>query len=148
MKTLLSKTFLAFVIAGSLGFGAVAFAESNGPSNPPASPAPSEGPPGHSRSGVHSLRRQALRGIRMRRLARRLRLTETQRAAALQIHAKAIGEIRAARADGTLTRDQRVARIRASVQAGRADFINLLTLDQRAKLDRIENRRERRLLGL
>ena len=84
----------------------------------------------------------------MRRLARRLHLSEPQRSAARQIHAKAVAEIRAARADGTLTRDQRVARIRAAVQEGRSDFVNLLTLDQRSKLDRIENRRERWLMGL
>ncbi|HEY5080093.1 MAG TPA: hypothetical protein VII43_09600 [Opitutaceae bacterium] len=85
--------------------------------------------------------------MRMRRLARRLQLTEPQRAAAGQLHEKAIAEIRTARADPTLTKDQKVARIRATVQAGRADFVNLLTPDQRAKLDRIESRRECRLTG-
>jgi hypothetical protein len=152
MKTLLTKTFLAVGLAGGLGFGVVAVAQSNGPSTPPpsqsASPAQAQGTSAHRGTGDRSLRRHVAHRIRMRRLARRLQLTDTQRTAARQIHAKAVAEIRAARVDGTLTRDQRIARIRASVQAGRADFANLLTPDQHAKLDRIENRREQRLLGL
>jgi len=76
-----------------------------------------------------------------------LHLDGPQRAQARQIHAKAMAAIWAARADGSLTRDQRVAQIKMAVEAGRGEFRNMLSADQRAKLDQIESRRERRLLG-
>lgn len=77
-----------------------------------------------------------------------LHLDGPQRAQVRQIHAKAMAAIWAARADGSLTRGQRVAQIRTAIEAGRGEFRTLLTPDQRAKLDQIESRRERRLLGL
>ena len=91
---------------------------------------------------------QALRRNRMRRLAHRLHLDKAQRTAALHVHAKAMADIWAARADATLNREQRGARIKAAVETGRTAFRSLLRPDQLSKLDRIESRRERRLMGL
>jgi hypothetical protein len=90
----------------------------------------------------------AMRRNRMRRLAHRLHLDKAQRTAALHVHAKAMADIWAARADESLTPDQRGAKIKAAVENGRTEFRSLLNPDQRAKLDQIESRRERRLLGL
>ena len=94
------------------------------------------------------MRRQALRRHRVRWLAHHLQLTEAQRTAARHVHAKAMADIWAVRADDTLTKEQRIERIKGAVQSGRTEFINLLTPDQRAKLDAIESRRERRLMGI
>jgi hypothetical protein len=90
----------------------------------------------------------AMRRNRMRRLAHFLRLDKTQRLALRHVHAKAMADIWSARADESLTPEQRSVRIKAAVDAGRTEFSNLLTPDQRAKLEQIENRREQRLLGL
>jgi hypothetical protein len=89
-----------------------------------------------------------MRRNRMRRLARVLNLDKPQRTALRQVHAKAMADIWAARADSTLTKEQRGARIKAAVETGRTAFRSLLRPDQLAKLDRIESRRERRLMGL
>jgi hypothetical protein len=92
--------------------------------------------------------RLAMRRNRMRRLARRLHLDKTQRTALRHVHAKAMADIWSARADESLTADQRSTRIKAAVEMGRSEFRNLLTPDQRTQLDQIEARRERRLMGL
>jgi hypothetical protein len=84
----------------------------------------------------------------MRRLSRRLHLDPAQRTQLRHIHAKAMAEIWSARADDQLSREQRTTRIKAAVEAGRTEFRGLLNPDQRAQLDRIEERRERRLLGM
>jgi hypothetical protein len=84
----------------------------------------------------------------MRRLVRFLRLDPAQREQVKQIHAKAMADIWAARADQTLSPDQRVARIRAASETGRAAFRGMLNPDQQAKLQGLEDRRERRLMGM
>jgi hypothetical protein len=93
-------------------------------------------------------RMQALRRHWMRRLSRRLGLDKTQRSALRQVHAQAMASIWAARADSSLTPDQRREKIRAAVDTGRNQFQGLLKPDQHAKLDRIEGARERSMLGL
>jgi Spy/CpxP family protein refolding chaperone len=151
MRNIIVRSVLAIGAAGSLGLGAAAFAQSAGPSTPPPTPPAAQVPDGRMsrpRGEGRALGRQALRHGRMRRLARRLHLTEQQRTAARHLHAKTMAEVWAARADDTLTREQKIERIKAALHSGRSDFENLLTPEQHAKLDEIKTRRENRLLGL
>jgi len=146
--------------ASGLGIGAVAFAQADSPSTPPPAPPAAAAPAAPAQADGHSLSKAPARGglsgrwmqfVRrnwMKRLARRLHLDKTQRSEFRHIHAKAMAGIWAARADESLTRDQRRERIKAAVEAGRTDFRNLLTPDQRTRLDEIELRRERMLLGM
>lgn len=149
MNNIIRTTLLSLGVAGTLAVGAGAYAAASSPSTPP----PSVPAGGHAFAGSHSRgawarhRLRAMRRRSVRRLARMLHLDGPQRAQARQIHAKAMAAIWAARADGSLTRDQRVAQIKMAVEAGRGEFRNMLSADQRAKLDQIESRRERRLLG-
>ncbi len=155
MNPFTKKTVLAAGLACTLGLGAGAFAEATAPATPqpPAatSAAPAvapNGPRAHLRLGWRGRRLLAMQRHWMRRLSRRLNLDPTQRTQLRHIHAKAMAEIWAARADDQLSRDQRIARIKAAVESGRTEFRNLLNPDQRARLDRIEERRQDRLLGM
>ena len=85
---------------------------------------------------------------RMRRLAHWLRLDKDQRTQFRQIRAKAMAKIWTARADEQLTKDQRIEKIRSAVESGRAEFRSILNPDQQAKLQKLEDFRERRLLGM
>ena len=85
---------------------------------------------------------------RMRRLAHWLHLDKNQRSQFREIRAKAMAKIWTARADEQLTKDQRIERIRSAVEGGRAEFRSILNPDQQARLQRLEDFRERRLLGL
>jgi hypothetical protein len=156
MNTILIKSLAAVGLAGSLGLGAAAFAQANGPSTPPPTPpaatAPAEGhahtgPGAQARAERRSFRRQAMRHRQLRRLAHALKLDKTQRTAVRQLHARAMADIWAARADPSLTKDQRRQRVQSALENGRTGFRNLLTPDQRAKLDQIESRREGRMMG-
>ncbi len=155
MNPFTKKTVLAAGLACTLGLGAGAFAEVTAPATPQppaaASTAPAaapDGPRGHSNLGWRARRLMAMHRRWMRRLSRRLHLDPAQRTQLRHIHAKAMAEIWSARADDQLSRDQRKTRIKAAVETGRTEFRSLLNPDQRAQLDRIEERRERRLLGM
>jgi Spy/CpxP family protein refolding chaperone len=155
MKNLIRNTLIVAGFASGLGIVAGAFAEADSsaapPPAPPASTAPADGHGGQTFQPKGDWRgrpRLAIRRNRMRRLARFLQLDKTQRMALRHVHAKAMADIWSARADEGLTPEQRSVRIKAAVEAGRTEFRNLLTPDQRAKLEQIENRREQRLLGL
>lgn len=156
MKTMTGRTLIALGVASCLGIGTAVYAQTNATALPPPPSPPAATPPGvgHSLSEAPSRgqwrarMRLAMRWNRMKRLAHRLRLDPTQRLAFRHIHAKAMAEIWAARADEHLTADERGARIKAAVEAGRTEFRNMLAPEQREKLDRIENRRARTLLGM
>jgi len=156
MKIILRKLMLAAGFASGLGVVAAAFAQTDGASTPPPPTPPAATAP----ADVHSVAKTRPEGgwrgrcrrlahhRWLRRLARRLGLDTAQRAQLVHIHAKAMAGIWAARADDTLTKDQRRERIKATVEAGRADLNGILTPDQREKLELIELRQQRALLGL
>jgi hypothetical protein len=155
MKNIIRNTLIVAGFVSGLGVVAGAFAEADTsaapPSAPPAATAPADGHSGpafQSKGEGRAHPRLALRRNRMRRLAHFLKLDKTQRMAFRHVHAKAMADIWSARADESLTPDQRSVRIKAAVEAGRTEFRNLLTPDQRARLEQIENRREQRLMGL
>jgi hypothetical protein len=155
MNIFTKKTVLTAGLACTLGLGAGAFAEVNAPAAPqppadaPAAPAVAPGKPAaRSHLGWRARRLMAIHRRWMRRLSRRLNLDPAQRTQLRHIHAKAMAEIWSARADDQLSREQRSAKIRAAVESGRTELRGILNPDQRARLDRIEERRERRLLGM
>jgi hypothetical protein len=151
MKNIIRNTLIVAGFASGLGIVAGAFAEADSSAAPPAATAPADshsGPAFQSKGQWRSHPGMAIRRNRMRRLAHFLQLDKTQRMALRHVHAKAMADIWSARADNSLTPEQRSVRIKAAGEAGRTEFRNLLTPDQRAKLDQIENRREQRLMGL
>jgi Spy/CpxP family protein refolding chaperone len=143
MNKLIKMTLLAAGISGGLALGASAQPATSAPA-----PAPQQAGHAHSYRGQNAHWRHAMRRNGMRRLARYLRLDPAQREQVKQIHAKAMADIWAARADQALSPDQRAARIRAASEAGRAAFRGLLNPEQQAKLQGLEDRRERRLMGM
>jgi hypothetical protein len=151
MKPIAMKSIIAVACAGLIGGGAILAAETAAapnaipPSNPPSAHSWQNAP---HRAPWAARRMQALRRHWMHRLSRRLGLDKTQRTALRQVHAQAMASIWAARADASLTPDQRREEIRAAVDTGRNQFQGLLKPDQREKLDRIEGARERSMLGL
>jgi hypothetical protein len=90
----------------------------------------------------------AIQRHRMRRMAHWLHLDSNQRTQFRQIRAKAMAKIWTARADEQLTRDQRIEKVRSAVEGGRAEFRSILNPEQQAKLQHLEDLRERRLLGM
>lgn len=155
MNIFTKKTVLTAGLACSLGLGAGAFAEVNAPAEPQppaASPGAPAAVPANPAAPFHpgwrARRLMAFHRRWMRHLSRWLSLGPTQRTQLRHIHAKAMAEIWSARADDQLSRERRIAQIRAAVESGRAEFRGILNPDQRAKLDRFEESRERRLLGL
>jgi Spy/CpxP family protein refolding chaperone len=127
--------------AGAVGLCAVALpAPAEDPASPPAnsSAAPGQAWAKDQPDAVrHHGWRAASRKSRMRRLIRRLDLNDAQRAQLRHLHAQTMVEIWSARADGSLTVDQLRARVRTAFKAEREGFHNLLTDQQRAKLDKM-----------
>jgi uncharacterized membrane protein len=147
MNNIIKISLLAVTLAGGLSLGAVALAQTSGSATPPPANAHSWAG-GQSKAAWRGHSRQAMRRNRMRWLAHMLHLTASQKTAFRQIHAKAMAGIWAARADAQLSPDQRTAQVKTAVEAGRSEFRNLLSPEQRAKLERIESRRERMLIGI
>jgi pyruvate/2-oxoglutarate dehydrogenase complex dihydrolipoamide acyltransferase (E2) component len=153
MNILNKKTLLAAGLACSLGLGALAYADSDAPAAtpPPAAPAsaPAAAPAKNAPTfGWRTRWRMAMQRHRMRRLAHWLQLDKSQRAQFREIRAKAMAKIWTARADEQLTQDQRIERIRSAVEGGRSEFRSILNPAQQAKLQKLEDFRERRLLGM
>jgi hypothetical protein len=155
MNTMIRKTLVVVGIACGLGLGVGAFADAVAPAIPPPPTPPAaasaevhSGSKDPANGGWRGRRRLALHRRWMRRLAHRLHLDKSQRAVLRNIHSRAMAEIWAARADTQLTPEQRHARIRAAIETGRTAFRGLLTPEQGAKLDQIEERRNRRMMGL
>jgi hypothetical protein len=150
MKIITTKTLLATGLACSLGLGAVAYAQGNAPATPPPPTPPAAAPSAHPAPpfGARARWRMAMQQHRLRRLARWLHLDKGQRAQLRHIHAKAMAEIWSARADDQLTKEQRTTKIRAAVENGRTEFRGILNPDQQAKLQKLEDFRARRLMGM
>jgi hypothetical protein len=132
--------------AGALGVSAAVLpALAADPASPPAESSPASGhawAEGHPGAVRNHGWRTASRRFRMRRLARRLDLNDTQRAQLRHLHAQTMGDIWSARADGNLTVDQLHARVRTAFKAQRDGFRNLLTDQQRSQLDRMTGHSE------
>jgi hypothetical protein len=155
MNILTQKTLLVAGLACGLGLGAAAYGDSTATPPPPptapvaAVPAPATVPGPHGPAFGWRLRwRMALHRHRMRRFARWLQLDKGQREQFRHIRAKAMAAIWSARADEQLTKDQRREKVRAAVDGGRAEFRGILNAEQQAKLQQLEDSRERRLLGM
>jgi hypothetical protein len=139
MKHIDKAMLLAAV--GALGLSAAALPVlAADPASPPAESSPASGhawAEGHPGAVRNHGRRTANRRFRMRRLARRLDLNDTQRAQLRHLHAQTMVDIWSARADGNLTVDQLHARVRSAFKTERDGFRSLLTDQQRAQLDRM-----------
>jgi Spy/CpxP family protein refolding chaperone len=138
MKHIDKAIFLA--AAGAVGLSAALPALAADPTSPPANSSPASGQAStedHPDSIRNHEWRSAQRKSRMRRLIRRLDLSDAQRAQLRHLHAQTMVEVWSARADGNLTVDQLRARIRTAFRTERDGFRSLLTDQQRAKMDRM-----------
>lgn len=152
MNILNKKTLVAAGLACSLGLGALAYAGADAPTaTPPPSPASAPAAASAKNAPAYGWRtrwRMAMQRRRMRHLAHWLHLDKNQRAQFREIRAKAMTKIWTARADEQLTKDQRIQKVRAAVEGGRSEFRSILNPEQQAKLQKLEDFRERRLLGM
>jgi Spy/CpxP family protein refolding chaperone len=78
--------------------------------------------------------------MRMGMVAHRLGLTADQKARIQEIREKTIAAVKPIRADTSLSREARRAKVREQVEASRADIRGLLTPDQQERLQRIRQR--------
>jgi hypothetical protein len=97
---------------------------------------------GHSNANRQHGWRTANRKARMRRLISRLDLSDAQRAQLRHLHAQTMVDIWSARADANLTVDQLRARVHTAFKGERDGFRNLLTDQQRARLDEMTGHAE------
>lgn len=127
MKTLLRITLLAT--------GVLAAAASSAFSADLATPAAPAVPQHPARAGQLA-RRAALR----HHLAKRLGLTDAQKAQLKSDRASTAAALKSIRADASLTPDQKKAKVRETLQSARMQLRNVLTAEQQAKLQHLRAR--------
>lgn len=84
---------------------------------------------------------------RMRMLARHLKLTDTQKTSIRPLLKSEAEQMRAIHKDTSLSRDQKMAKVRTVMQATNAQIRGFLTPEQQQQLDAMKARRQERRAG-